>query len=132
MDQKIESIVGQIVAAYGKGRREAVMTLAGKLKDAVHQSKPRTKEETLEENMARKMALDDYESDDISFDENPAVSIGNDGAFVQAWVWVPGEDFMPMVACKFCGCDEFAKYARLHDGKWVCRDCWDSRLENTE
>jgi hypothetical protein len=36
----------------------------------------------------REMARGQYGSDDCEIDNNAVVSRGDDGAFVQAWVWV--------------------------------------------
>jgi len=35
-----------------------------------------------------KMAVEEYESDDIQIENNPRISVGDGGAWVQAWVWV--------------------------------------------
>lgn len=40
------------------------------------------------ENMFRDTAIDMYGSDDVNIDADAVVSIGEYGAFVQAWVWV--------------------------------------------
>lgn len=49
--------------------------------------------------------------------------------------WDYGEESSP-VTCKIEGnhCLRFIpKYeAHRHDGKWVCNNCWDERLRNTE
>lgn len=37
-------------------------------------------------------ARDQYASDDVDFDDNPMVSVGEDGVWVSAWVWVPKPD----------------------------------------
>ncbi|WP_163869639.1 hypothetical protein [Myxococcus eversor] len=38
---------------------------------------------------ARDAARDLYGSDDVDFDKEPTVSVGDDGAYVSAWVFVP-------------------------------------------
>lgn len=43
----------------------------------------------LNDDALRAMARDTYGSDDCEIDDNAVVSRGDDGAFVQAWVWVP-------------------------------------------
>lgn len=50
-------------------------------------------EELAREKAIRDAARDIYESDDIQIDADAVVSESEDGAFVQAWVWVDlGED----------------------------------------
>jgi hypothetical protein len=39
-----------------------------------------------------KKAIEFYGSDDIEFDEASMISESDEGAFVQAWVWVSKED----------------------------------------
>ena len=39
-----------------------------------------------------KQAVATYSSDDIQIDDSPRISHGEDGAWVQAWVWVPTTD----------------------------------------
>lgn len=41
------------------------------------------------QDLIRDKARDLYQSDDISFDAEPDVSLAEDGAWVEAWVWVP-------------------------------------------
>lgn len=37
-----------------------------------------------------------------------------------------------LVYCKFCNNTTGAAAAHLHDGMWVCEECWDARLKATE
>lgn len=48
-------------------------------------------DETLKDTY-RGRARDEYASDEIEIDDDAKVSVGDDGAFVQAWVWVRRED----------------------------------------
>lgn len=43
-----------------------------------------------------KLARATHGSDDIEIDDNAVVSCGDDGAFVQAWVWVRYPDAAPV------------------------------------
>ena len=63
----------------------------------------------------REMARKEYGSDDCEIDNNAVVSRGDDGAFVQAWVWVryPEET---IAACERCG-------NTLNDGSDICYQC---------
>lgn len=36
------------------------------------------------------------------------------------------------VHCKFCMKQERPRKAHLHQGAWVCENCWDERLRITE
>ncbi|MCW1985618.1 UNVERIFIED_ORG: hypothetical protein M2348_001350 [Sphingomonas sp. R1F5B] len=40
----------------------------------------------------RAAAFDQYATDDIEIDDEPATAEGDDGTWVAAWVWVPSED----------------------------------------
>lgn len=37
-----------------------------------------------------------------------------------------------LVTCKFCHAEEPEILAHRHDGGWVCEECFDPRLKNTE
>lgn len=54
----------------------------------------RIKKETVKEKIYRAAARIFYERDgEIEIDDNAAVSIGSDnGAYVQAWIWVSDDD----------------------------------------
>lgn len=39
-------------------------------------------------------AVQEYECDDIQIENNPRISVGDNGAWVQAWVWVSTEDIL--------------------------------------
>lgn len=44
----------------------------------------------------------------------------------------PTPDWNLSVSCKFCDKDCHPRRAHLHQGKYVCEDCWDERLRTTE
>ena len=39
-------------------------------------------------------AVQEYESDDIQIENNPRISVGDNGAWVQAWVWVQTKEIL--------------------------------------
>ena len=39
-------------------------------------------------------AVQEYESDDIQIENNPRIAVGDNGAWVQAWVWVSTEEIL--------------------------------------
>lgn len=47
---------------------------------------------TAEENAYRDAAEEQYGSDEIEIDSDAVVSIGEDGAFIQAWVFIAGTE----------------------------------------
>jgi hypothetical protein len=40
----------------------------------------------------REAAFQEYATDDIEIDDEPATSKGEDGTWVAAWVWIPDEE----------------------------------------
>jgi hypothetical protein len=47
----------------------------------------------------RSAAFQQYATDEIEIDDEPATSLGEDGTWVAAWVWVPGDDEPRCTAC---------------------------------
>ena len=60
-------------------------------------------------------------SDDLEIDDNPEVSAGDDGVWVQAWVWVPARRWLNHYRCPECGEGwEDVWSAQSDDTCWRC------------
>lgn len=79
-------------------------------------------------------ARDDYETpsdNSIEIDDEPAVSAGEDGRWVAAWVWVSNDD---VEACEECGAiPGTSDYGTVGDGfDGLCPSCADKAEEDDE
>ena len=69
----------------------------------------------------------DQANDDLEIDDNPEVSAGDDGVWVQAWVWVPIQRWRNHYECPDCGAEwEDVWTAQSND---TCPGCGAGEIE---
>lgn len=64
-------------------------------------------DQRLAHEMTIEAARSNYATDDIEIDDDPLLSIADEGVWVSAWVWVPTEsepeEDEPILKCSICG-----------------------------
>lgn len=84
---QLETLARAVIASWESGDPEKAITDLDSFLKEVDQ-------ERIDHEGTIAAAIDNYgwSGNDISFDNQPLLSVADDGVFVSAWVWVPIDD----------------------------------------